>query len=83
MCLVDICQIQRNNLELLKIAQTCLPRLKPKIQKIQTEIYNIQIYVSNRTNDKYTKKNNLRILKFFWLYNIWENNFQTKYFRIW
>ena len=64
-CLVDICQIQRNNLELLKIAQTCLPRLKPKIQKIQTEIYNIQIYVSNRTNDKYTKKNNLRILKFF------------------
>ena len=64
-CLVNICQIQRNKLELLKDAQTCLPRPKPKIQKIQTEIYNIQIYLSNRTNDKYTQKNSLRILKFF------------------
>ena len=30
----------------------------------------------------YTQKNNWRILKFFWLYKIWENNFQTKYFCI-
>ena len=30
----------------------------------------------------YTQKNNWRILKFFWLYNIWEYNFQTNYFVI-
>ena len=31
----------------------------------------------------YTQKNNWRILKFFWLYNIWEYNFQTNYFCHW
>ena len=29
----------------------------------------------------YTQKNNWRILKFFWLYSIWEYYFQTNYFR--
>ena len=46
---------KETKLELLKVAQTCLPRLKPKIQKMQTAIYNIQIYVPNRTNDKFDK----------------------------
>ena len=31
----------------------------------------------------YTQKNIWRILKFFWLYNIWEYNFQTNYFCHW
>ena len=31
----------------------------------------------------YTQKNNWRILKFFWLYNIWEINFQTVNFCNW
>ena len=31
----------------------------------------------------YTQKNNWRILKFFWHYNIWEYNFQTNYFCHW
>ena len=35
------------------------------------------------TIHKYTQKNNWRILKFFWLYNIWEYNFQTNYFCHW
>ena len=30
----------------------------------------------------YTQKNNWRILKFFWLYNIWEYSFQTIFFFI-
>ena len=31
----------------------------------------------------YTQKNNWRILKFFWLYNILENHFQSKLLYIW
>ena len=50
--LIYVIWYRETKLELLKVAQTCLPRLKPKIQKMQTEVYNIQIYVPNRTNDK-------------------------------
>ena len=32
---------------------------------------------------EYTQKNNWRILKFFWLYNIWEYKFQINYFFHW
>ena len=53
--LIYVIWYKETKLELLKVAQTCLPRLKPKIQKMQTAIYNIQIYVPNRTNDKFDK----------------------------
>ena len=53
--LIYVIWYKETKLELLKVAQTCLPRLKPKIQKMQTAIYRIQIYVPNRTNDKFDK----------------------------
>ena len=53
--LIYVIWYRETKLELLKVAQTCLPGLKPKIQKMQTEIYNIQIYSPNRTNDKLDK----------------------------
>ena len=44
-----------------------------------------RIYFLNKNNNKvlYTQKNNWRILKFFYHYNIWEYNFQPNYFCHW
>ena len=43
------------------------------------------LYTSYRgiKDHNFTQKNDWRILKFFWLYTIWESSFLTKYFRIW
>ena len=63
-------------------AQTCLRIHAVWSHPLLFTLKNVYILNLLRAKYEYTQKN-WRILKFFWLYYIWENNFKTKYFRIW